>query len=249
MAKEDAKQAVEDETTEATPAAEQTESEEQTTVEESEAGSDEPTNEDTTGGSEQIDEKPSSPRLEKRFQKMSNKIKELSSAQAPQLEYQAPQFDQYGNIPLQNNEYYPETVDPIRQAEALTDIKLQQFRAEQQMKERVETLDRDIDYVERKHPELDETSDKYDAKLAEKVASMYEKLSTKSPDIRLRDVVEDVMDLADRQSTRESAQTSARVAKQQSETAVKSESDVKPSGKDIKDMSLEELEANIGFHN
>lgn len=244
---EEAEQTVE-ETTEVSPTDEQTESEEQTNVEESEVGSDESTKEEATEADEQTDEKPASPRLEKRFQKMSNKIKELSSAQAPQQDYQQPQFDQYGNIPLQNNEYYPE-VDPVRQAEAIADIKMQQFRAEQQMKDRVETLDRDIDYIERKHPELDETSSKYDAKLAEKVTSMYEKIASKSPDIRLKDIVEDVMEVATRQSTRESAKTSARVAKQESETAVKSETDAKPSQKTAEDMSLEELEQNIGFHN
>ena len=112
-----------------------------------------------------------------------------------QQQYQQP----YQEQPLDYNQ------EIARQAEMIADIKLQQFEQKQQAKQIAENFERDVDLVERKYPELNADGDKYDSALSNKIASMYEKLSTKNPDIRLRDIVDDVMEVASRQTNRSNA--------------------------------------------
>jgi len=136
-----------------------------------------------------------------------------------------------------------------RQAEMIADLKLQQFEQKQQVKAIAENFERDVDVVERKYPELNADSDKYDSALSNKIASMYEKLSVKNPDIRLKDIVDDVMDVASRQTNRANAEVSASVAKAAAETTLKPDTTSNDSGKkDFSDLSLDEMEQQLGFN-
>lgn len=209
-----------EETTSATPSQEQTESEEVTT-EESATASDEVAVETEEVKSEEEPVKKRSNRLERRFAKMSQKhreqeeeIRRLSAMQQPIVD--TPQvpldqeitLDQYGQ-------------DVARQAKAAASAEIQQIRYEQALKERADNFERDVDYIERKYDILNEDSPNHDSKISSKVASMYEKLSKNNPDVRLKDIVEDVMDIVERQSAHSSAETSASVAKAAAETSIK----------------------------
>lgn len=233
-------QPVED-TTENAPVQEQTQTDEPTEVGEDEGRIDDQPEAETTNEGEVSDGDHSSKRLERRFAKMSDKIRQLSEQQQFNQPVEPP------GIPLNQEVTYDQyQAEVSRQAQALTEIKLQQFRQEQQVKERAETFDRDVDYIERKFPELNEDSNKYDPKLSEKIAGMYERLSAKNPQVRLRDIVRDVMDIADRKSARTSAKVTAAVAKQSAETAVQTQTTTKPGKKDFAELSIKEMEQQLG---
>ena len=80
---------------------------------------------------------------------------------------------------------------------------------------------------------------------------MYEKLSENNPDVRLKDIVEDVMDIVERQSAHSSAETSASVAKYRDwETSIKPDATSgKEPKKDFEELSLREMEEQLGFSN
>lgn len=238
-----------EETTLATPSQEQTESEEVTT-EESATASDEVAVETEEVKSEEEPVKKRSNRLERRFAKMSQKhreqeeeIRRLSAMQQPIVD--TPQvpldqeitLDQYGQ-------------DVARQAKAAASAEIQQIRYEQALKERADNFERDVDYIERKYDILNEDSPNHDSKISSKVASMYEKLSKNNPDVRLKDIVEDVMDIVERQSAHSSAETSASVAKAAAETSIKPDATSgKEPKKDFEELSLREMEEQLGFNN
>lgn len=237
-----------EETTSATPSQEQTESEEVTT-EESATASDEVAVETEEVKSEEEPVKKRSNRLERRFAKMSQKhreqqeeIRRLSAMQpivdTPQVPLdQEITIDQYGQ-------------DVARQAKAAASAEIQQLRMEQALKERADNFDRDLDYIERKYDVLNEDSPNHDSRISSKVASMYEKLSERNPDIRLKDIVEDVMDIVERQSAHSSAETSASVAKAAAETSIKPDATSgKEPKKDFEELSLREMEEQLGFNN
>lgn len=235
-----------EETTSTTPSQEQTESEEVTT-EESAPASDEVVVETEEVTTEEEPAKKRSPRLERRFAKMSQKhreqeeeIRRLSAMQQPVVE-QPPQVpldqeitvDQYGQ-------------DVARQAKAVANAEIQQLRMEQALKDRADNFDRDLDYIERKYDVLNEESPNHDSKISSTIAGMYEKLSKDNPNVRLKDIVEDVMGIVERQSAQSSANTSASVAKAAAETAIQPDSTQKQANKEFKDLSIEEMEAQLG---
>jgi hypothetical protein len=240
-----------DETTETTPSQEQTDSTVEVKSEESEVVSDVPAEGESESTSTKEEGKRSQ-RQEKRFAQMSSKIRELSE----QSTQQPPNY--FGTENNLNPNVYPQTYseapsydynqDVARQAEMIADLKLQQFEQKQQAKQIAENFERDVDLVERKYPELNAEGEKYDSALSNKIASMYEKLSTKNPDIRLRDIVDDVMEVASRQTNRASAEVSASVAKAAAETTLKPDTTSKDTGrKDFSELSLDEMEQQLGF--
>jgi hypothetical protein len=239
-----------DETTETTPSQEQTDSTVEVPSEESEVVSDE----STEGASETVttDEEASkrSPRQEKRFAKMSSKIRELSEQQSKPVDPMFGAYDQPYQQPYQEaNQSYDYTQDVARQAEMIADLKLQQYEQKQQARQIAENFERDVDLIERKYPELNADGDKYDSALSNKIASMYEKLSGKNPDIRLRDIVDDVMEVATRQSNRANADVSASVAKAAAEQTIKPDASTPTKGsKDFTELSLKEMEEQLGFN-
>jgi len=238
-----------EETTETTPSLEQTESTEEVNTVDTEVASDAGV-EGATESTKTEDESKRSPRQEKRFAQMSSKIRELSEQQQKPADpmftgYEQPYQQPYVDV-NQGLDYNQEIA---RQAEMIADLKLQQFEQKQQVKAIAENFERDVDVVERKYPELNADSDKYDSALSNKIASMYEKLSVKNPDIRLKDIVDDVMDVASRQTNRANAEVSASVAKAAAETTLKPDTTSNDSGKkDFSDLSLDEMEQQLGFN-
>lgn len=238
-----------EETTLTTPSQEQTESEEVTT-EESEAASDEVVEETTEVKSEEEPVKKRSNRLERRFAKMSQKhreqeeeIRRLSALQQPTVE-SSPQIpldqeitlDQYGQ-------------DVARQAKTIASAEIQQLRMEQALKERADNFERDVEAIERKYDVLNEDSPNHDSVLSSKVAGMYERLSKDNPNIRLKDIVEDIMEIADRQSASSNASVSASVAQAAAETSIKPDTTAnKESKKSFEELSLREMEEQLGFN-
>ena len=238
-----------EETTETTPSLEQTESTEEVNTVDTEVAGDAGVEGDTESTNAEEESK-RSPRQEKRFAQMSSKIRELSEQQQKPADpmftgYEQPYQQPYVDV-NQGLDYNQEIA---RQAEMIADLKLQQFEQKQQVKAIAENFERDVDVVERKYPELNADSDKYDSALSNKIASMYEKLSVKNPDIRLKDIVDDVMDVASRQTNRANAEVSASVAKAAAETTLKPDTTSNDSGKkDFSDLSLDEMEQQLGFN-
>ena len=237
-----------EETTETTPSLEQTESTEEVNTVDTEVAGDAGVEGDTESTNAEEESK-RSPRQEKRFAQMSNKIRELSEqVQQPQNFYNQPQ--QQPQVPYDTEltvEQYQQQL--AQQAEMIADIKLQQFEQKQAAKERADNFERDVENIERKYPELNAEGDNYDPALSNKIASMYEKFSAKNPDIRLKDIVDDVMDVAKRQSARSDAGVKASVAKAAAETTLKPDTTSKDSGKkDFTEMSLDEMEQQLGFN-
>lgn len=239
-----------DETTETTPSQEQTDSTVEPQSEESEVVSDVPTEgeSEATSTNEELGKR--SQRQEKRFAQMSSKIRELSEQTAQQpTNYFGQEANPYQQPYQDVNQGYDYNQEVARQAEMIADLKLQQFEQKQQAKQIAENFERDVDLVERKYPELNADGDKYDSALSNKIASMYEKLSAKNPDIRLRDIVDDVMDVASRQTNRANAEVSASVAKAAAETTLKPDTTSNESGKkDFSELSLDEMEQQLGFN-
>lgn len=212
-------------------------------------GSDEPTAEATVD-SEDTESGKRPNRLERRFQKMSQKMRDLTNenqqlrgtgippaSQAPYPQYQPGQevsLDQYQQ-------------DVVNTASAIAQLEAQKLRQEITAKERVENFDRDVMLIEQRYPQLNVDSPEYDAKLSEKVANMYEKLSAKSADLRLRDIVEDVMDVATRQTASSTAKVTKQVAQQAAETAVRPGANDKPPVKSFEEKSLADMEKELGF--
>lgn len=215
-------------------------------------GSDEPTAE-TTPEADSTDgaERPS--RLERRFSKMSQKIRSLAE------ENQNLQGQQYGQPASQAPPYAPPyqpgqevtydqyQTDMVNTVAAIAQLEAQKLRQEFVAKERAENFDRDVMSIEQRYPQLNEDSPEYDPKLSEKIATMYEKLATKSPDIRLREIADDIMDVAARQSAKSTAKVTKKIAQQAAETAIQPDTGNKPVQKTAKEKSLDELEAELGF--
>lgn len=238
-----------DETTETTPSQEQTDSTVEPQSEESEVVSDESAEgvSEATTTNEETGKR--SPRQEKRFAKMSSKIRELSEQTAQQqpnyFGYDQPYQQPYQDV-NQGLDYNQEVA---RQAEMIADLKLQQFEQKQQVKAIADNFERDVENIERKYPELNADSDSYDSALSNKIASMYEKLSAKTPDIRLKDIVDDVMEVATRKSAEASAKVSAKVAQTAAESTLKPDTSAKGNdSKDFTDLSLKEMEEQLGFN-
>ena len=239
-----------EETTETTPSLEQTESTEEVNTVDTEVASDVEV-EGATESTNTEEESKRSPRQEKRFAQMSSKIRELSEqVQQPVNFYNQQAPVQPTEVPYDTEltvEQYQQQV--ARQAEMIADLKLQQFEQKQLAKERADNFERDVENIERRYPELNAEGENYDPTLSNKIASMYEKLSNKNPDIRLKDIVEDVMDVASRQSARSDANVKASVAKAAAETTLKPDTTSKDSGKkDFTEMSLDEMEQQLGFN-
>ena len=231
-----------EETTETAPSLEQTESTEEVNTVDTEVAQDERV-EDDTELTRPEEEGKRSPRQEKRFAKMSNKIRELSeNNQQPVNMFdtnQQPQYD--GGV----DEYQQQIA---RQAEMIADIKVKELEQRQLSKDRADNFERDVDIIERKYPELNAEGKNYDPALSNKIASMYERFSDKNPDIRLRDIVEDIMEVANRQSARSNASVSASVANAAAETTLKPDTTTTESNqKDFTELSEKEMEEKLGF--
>lgn len=238
-----------EETTETTPSLEQTESTEEVNTVDTEVASDAGV-EGATESTNTEEESNRSPRQEKRFAKMSNKIRELSeqSVQQP-TNYFGQETNPYQQPYQDVNQGLDYNQELARQAEMIADIKLQEFEQKQQVKQIADNFERDVDVIERKYQELNADSDSYDSALSNKIASMYEKLSAKNPDIRLKDIVDDVMEVATRQSATASAKVSAKVAQTAAESTLKPDTSTKGSdSKDFSELSLKEMEEQLGFN-
>jgi hypothetical protein len=241
-------QPVED-TTETTPSLEQTESTAEVNTVDTEVASDAGV-EGATESTNTEEEAKRSPRQEKRFAKMSNKIRELSEQTAQQdTNYFGSDGNAYQNPYQDVNQGLDYNQEVARQAEMIADLKLQQFEQKQQVKAIADNFERDVDVIERKYPELNADSDSYDSALSNKIASMYEKLSARTPDIRLKDIVDDVMEVATRQSANATAKVSAKVAQTAAESTLKPDTSAQGSdSKDFSDLSLKEMEEQLGFN-
>lgn len=208
-------------------------------------GSDEPTsNEDVESDKAESGKRPN--RLERRFQKMSQKMRGYAQENA-QLRQYAPPASQ---VPYQYNqpEYQQEpTADVLQTASAIAQLEVEKFKGELSKEKRVDNFDTDVLFLEQRFPELNEESPQYDPKLSEKVANMYLKYSEKDPDVRLRDIAQDVMDVAARRATVASAKVTKKIAQQASEAAVLPNASDKPASKDFTEKSLEEMEKELGF--
>lgn len=233
-----------EQTTDATPSEDQTQVEEVDVATDVDEGSDAPESNPAEADAELPDEK-RSPRVERRFQKMSQKMRELADTQPS---YQQP-VNQFVPQVEPGSEITPEQYqkDVMSAAQTITQLEINKLRAEQAQKEYVENFDRDVAYTESKYSELNADSPNYDSKLSEKVANMYEKLSAKNPNIRLRDIVDDVMEVAERKSTRATAQTNSQIKRQADESALKTTTTAKPAAKTAEEKSLAELEQELGY--
>lgn len=235
--------AVEDNSVDTSPVDETTTSVEQETDGESEREQvDAPDTEETTSEAER---KPT--RAEKRIRDLVEENKRLKE-QSYQQPFADPslQFPQYAP----GEEIQPERLqqDVVQTANAIASLQtqnqIQQFEARA-------NLDRDIEVLPAKFPELDENSPNYNPVLEEKIEAAYKARAFKNgqldPSVRLADVAKDFIDVARSAATQSSAEMKNAVAKQADESAVRPTTATRAE-KAPSDMSIEELEAKLGFH-
>lgn len=232
----------EDSNVDASPAVEEQTSEEQVTEGQSEQEQVEAPDTETQSESER---KPT--RAERRIRDLveeNKRLKEQSNQFSPQD--QSLQFPQYEP----GEEIQPERLqqDVVQTANAIAQLQtqnqIQQFEART-------NLDKDVEVLPAKFPELDENSPNYNPVLEEKISEAYKARAFKNgqldPSVRLADVAQDFIDVARAAAKQSSADMRNAVAKQADETAVRPTTSAK-SEKTPDDMSIEELEAKLGFH-
>lgn len=101
----------------------------------------------------------------------------------------APQMDQQFIDPRRYQQ------DVARQAQVIVEQTLHQREQQQLRKQSAERFQEDLNAVEKKYDELNEDSPEYNEKLALFVSDVYSFKNSQNPQVRLTDVVEEVMTL------------------------------------------------------
>ena len=136
--------------------------------------------------------------------------------------------------------------DVVQTANAIASLQtqnqIQQFEART-------NLDRDVEVLSTKYPELDETSSSYNPVIEEKIEAAFKARAFKNgqldPSVRLADVAKDFIDVARSAATKSSADIKNAVAKQADESAIRP-TGAQTSDKSFSDLSIEEMESKLG---
>lgn len=123
---------------------------------------------------------------------------------------------------------------------------MSQLQAQQALA--IERINREARDLTRKYAELDPQSDNFDKELSNVVTEAAEAYVRANPTKSLEEFVDKQMKLHTRAATREVKAEQAEVTKQQSQTAIRP-STAKPEEKKFEDLTLKEMEDQLGFVN
>lgn len=199
---------------------------------------------DTEATNSEAERKPT--RAERRIRDLVEENKRLKE-QSNQPLYADPslQLPQYEP----GEEIQPERLqqDVVQTASAIANL---QTQAQIQQFEARSNLDRDVEVITTKYPELNEDSPEYNPVLEEKIEAAFKARAFKNgqldPTVRLADVAKDFIDVYQSAATKSSADIKNAVAKQADESAVRPTGSNKAE-RDFKDLSIKEMEERLGM--
>lgn len=215
----------------------------------------EPVAEDTQTES---DRKPT--RAERRIRQLSDKVKELEGSSRSIPSYVQPPQVQVEPGAEYTQEDYQQHVAQAAQGVALPEI--ERLRTEFETKEATRNFDYDLELVS-KEPELDDTGGNFIPELEQAITDEYQEKAFKvagvdpvsgqvrykvDPSVRLADITKKHLNVARAAARKSSAATQAAVAESADTNAIKPSGEVRQD-KPISEMSIEELEAKVGYHN
>lgn len=192
-------------------------------------------------------------RAERRIRQLAEEVKQLRNQPNPlEAPPQQPPVAVQPPDPGQEYDSYDQYADKYRQdvvqaANAIAGLQTQQQI--QQLEARM-NLERDVEVVPKEFPELDEKSLEYNPVLAAKVEEAYKQQAIRNnqldPNVRLSAIAKDYVDVARAAAVKSSADTNRAVAQQADTSAVRPSGQVR-ADKSAEDMSIEELEAKLGY--
>ena len=110
----------------------------------------------------------------------------------------------------------------------------------------IERINREARDLTRKYAELDPKSDTFDRELSDTLTEAAEAYVRANPHKSLEDFVDKQMKLHKRAVTKEAESEQAEVSKQQGQTGIRP-STTKPVEKKFEDLTIEEMEARLGY--
>ena len=161
---------------------------------------------------------------------------------SPEPSLQFPQYEPGEEIqPERLQQDVVQTANAIAQLQ--TQNQIQQFEARS-------NLDKDVEILPTKYPELDENAPNYNPVLEEKISEAYKARAFKNgqldPTVRLADVAKDFIDVARSAAKQSSAEMKNAVAKQADESAIRPTGSNKEE-RPFSDLSIAEMEAKLGI--
>jgi hypothetical protein len=181
-------------------------------------------------------------RLERRQAKYIDKLSEkLGNYRTRQTQQTQSSNNQNPYKPIQYGEQEYRIDDLEADRRQYGEMQRQQGLTEAQELTRTEmwkdSVERDNDYIDRKYPMLDENSDEFDPDIADIINQQYLSIvgfngrAVANP-VRYRHFVEAQMEMAERLVASRNAETATNVARQASQTSVKTGSSARKSGRD-----------------
>lgn len=185
-------------------------------------------------------------RAEQEAQSLRAKLAELTG-QVGQQEFNTPQQPQKPLV----NPGEEVTIEELnrRQEERETQLlqragQMSQIQAQQALA--IERINREARDLTRKYAELDPNNDNFDRELSDAVTEAGMAFVRANPTKSLEDFVDKQMKVYKRAATKEARAENAEVSKQQGQTAIRP-SVAKPVEKKFEDLTLEEMEAQLGM--
>lgn len=203
---------------------------------------DQPDEESTEEEQPEVEEqepKSLSKRAEKRYQDLTHKLKEkddlLSKSEQEKqnllaiveaLQDQGYTQKQAENLAPDINADPQDTDRIIRQAQLAGEQGAQRaLLQEKQLQEKLrhaEQFQQDVEAIEEKYPELNQDSEEYDQKLDDYIAKVYDTQVKANPNLRVTDVVKEVMEIREKAAKSNQDRVAATVKKQASSQALSS---------------------------
>lgn len=189
---------------------------------------------ETHDDSDDLDVSQLSEKAQKRFRKMSEKIRQLE-AQSIKQKYEAPK------VPVQTTATAPTTpggyklpweTGTTEQQPDVREISEEEFQAQVEAKARaavqselrtekiLSQVTQDTQDVETRYPQLNPQSDSYDEVLVAKVSSWFKALWRQNHDLRLKDFVDEVMTLQAKGAEQGRSEVTGKVLRQAAEQAM-----------------------------
>lgn len=194
-----------------------------------------------------------SERGKNRVQELANKAKELESEKEAlenkiaQLEPLVVKNDSKEDLLKQIEDFAPQLSGDyeadIRTVEERATQKA--IKAVQKEQAKKDALVSDVMVCEEAYPELRKGSESYDERLSNEVVSFYTELKSVNPDIRLKPVVDRLMRLKGYTANKSKAEVTQNLQQQVNESATTPSNNIM-SSKNPKELSLEEIEKQVG---
>lgn len=202
------------------------------------------------------DSKKLSKRAENRFRNLANKVRELETQKQPDIppEFTPPWMrEQHQPLVQPGQELTPEEYEQHIVAKANAIVELQMSRYQQQMaqqrkaEEAALKLDKETQEIESKYGELNPDSEHYNEKLSERIIKQVKRELSRNPYASVKEIVEDLMAIREDGRNRGASEVTESTIRQMSEGAVTPSGRESSGTKDPKEMSLEEIAAQVGY--